>query len=88
LGSSESEAQNSLILDRQERNLYVASIKEAQKFLAQQWLKAEPIHMTQEEWTAMKTQILKTIKRNRNIDMEEIHRRMEEQIEARSAAYV
>ena len=79
LGSSDSEAKHALILDRQERKLYVASRKDTQTFLAQQWPKVEPIHFSQEEWTAMKTQLLKSIKQNRNIEMDEIHRRIEEQ---------
>jgi len=79
LGSSDSEAHHSLILDRQERKLYVASIKEARKFLAQQWPETEPIHMTQEAWTAMVTQALKNVKQTDDIDMDEINRRIEEQ---------
>jgi len=79
LGSSDSDAQHRLILDRYERKLYVASMKDAQQLLAQQWPKTEPIHMTREEWTAMQTQILKTIKQHRDIDMDEIHKRVEAQ---------
>jgi predicted DNA-binding protein (UPF0251 family) len=80
LGSSDSEAHHSLILDRQERTLYVASRKDAQKFLAQQWPKVEPIHLTKEEWEAMKTCIIADMKqKQQSIDMDEIHRQIEEQ---------
>ncbi len=78
LGSSESEAKHSLILDREERKLYVASMKDAQKFLAEQWPKSEPIHMTQEEYLARVTEALKNVPLN-EADMEEIHKRIEEQ---------
>ena len=80
LGSSEAQAKHTLILDRNERKLYVATVKETDAFLAQQWPKTEPIHMTQEEWEAMKTKIIATMKRKQQtIDMDDIHRRIEEQ---------
>jgi len=80
LGSSDSEAHHSLILDRQERKLYVASVKEARKFLAQQWPERETIRMTKEEWTAYVAKALKNVqRRHEEIDMEEIHKRIEEQ---------
>jgi hypothetical protein len=50
LGSSDREGTHSLILDRTERTLYVAQRREAQHFLAQQWPKTEPVHMTPKEW--------------------------------------
>jgi hypothetical protein len=77
LGSSDSEAKHALILDRQERKLYVASKKDARTFLAQQWPKAEPIHMTQEEWTAM-VEALKNVQFTEP-GIEEIQKRIEEQ---------
>jgi hypothetical protein len=79
LGSSDTEAQHSLILDRHERKLYVASIKDAQTFLAQQWPKAEAVYMSQEEYLALITKALKNVKQNDAIDMDEIHRRIEEE---------
>src|SRR6266568_8084376 len=46
LGSSDSEAKHSLILDRQECKLYVASTKDTRTFLAQQqWPELKPVHM-------------------------------------------
>jgi predicted DNA-binding protein (UPF0251 family) len=80
LGNSDSEAHDALILDRQERRVYIASIKDAGTFLAQQWPKVEPIHLTKEEWEAMKTRIIAEMKqKQQNIDMDEIHRQIEEQ---------
>ena len=80
LGSSDSEAQHRLILDRQERKLYVASMKDAQRLLALQWPKTEPIHMTQEEWEVLKSRITAEMKqKQQTIDMEEINRRIEAQ---------
>ncbi len=52
LGSRYSEAKHAFILNRQERKLAVASRKYPQIFLAQQWPKAEPVHLTREEWDA------------------------------------
>jgi hypothetical protein len=59
LGSSDAEGTHSLILDRTERTLYVAQRREAQRFLAQQWPKTEPVHMTPKEWKAW-TETLKS----------------------------
>jgi hypothetical protein len=76
LGSSDAEGRHSLILDRTERSLYVATRADAQRFLAQQWPKAEPVTLTQEEWTAL----VKHLQRSRqDIDPEEIRRRIQEQ---------
>lgn len=82
LGGSDREAQHTLILDRQERKLYVASIQVTRTFLAQQWPKAEPIqfHLTREEWEALKTRIIADMKhKQQTIDMDEIHKHIEEQ---------
>jgi hypothetical protein len=69
----------SLILDRTERTLYVAARADAQTFLTQQWPKAEPVTLTQEEWTVMAERVRKSAQRNRgDIDMEEIKRDIEE----------
>ncbi len=79
LGNSDNEGLHSLILDRDERKLYVAARKDANTFLAQQWPKTEPIRMNQEEWAAL-VQALKNVQRNLDkTDMEDIHRRIEEQ---------
>jgi hypothetical protein len=77
LGSSDSEAQHSLILDRQDRKLYVASVKDARTFLAQQWPELKPA-MTQKEYLALITKALKNVKFNEP-DLDEIQRRIEEQ---------
>jgi hypothetical protein len=80
LGSSDAEGRHSLILDRTERTLYVAARADAQTFLAQQWPKAEPVTLTQEEWTAMVERVRKSAQRSRgDTDMEAINRRIEEQ---------
>jgi hypothetical protein len=80
LGSRYSEAKHAFILNRQERKLTVASRKYPQIFLAQQWPKAEPVHLTREEWEALKTRIIAEMKqKQQNRDIEEIHRYIEEQ---------
>jgi hypothetical protein len=83
LGSSDAEGSHSLILDRTERRFYVAPRRDAQRFLAQQWPKTEPVHMTPkewQEWTDTLTSTMQSVQRSRGaIDMEEIQRRMEEQ---------
>jgi len=78
LGSSDSEAQHTLILDRQERKLYVASVKDARTFLAQQWPELKPVHMTKEEYFAIVTETIKNVK-FKEPDIEEIQKRIEEQ---------
>jgi hypothetical protein len=76
LGSSDAEGRHSLIVDRTERTVYVAARADAQTFLSQQWPKAEPATLTQEEWTAL----VKHLQRSRqDIDLEEIRRRIQEQ---------
>jgi predicted phage-related endonuclease len=40
-GDSKSEAQHILILDGEERKLYVASLKDTESFISQQWPKIE-----------------------------------------------
>jgi hypothetical protein len=80
LGSSESDARHALILDRHERKLSIASITDADTFLAQQWPKLPAVHLTREEWEALQTKVITTMKRKEQlIDMEEIHRRIEAQ---------
>lgn len=80
LGSSDNEAAHCLILDRDERKLYVATVKDTERFLAQQWPKTEPFRMSKEEWEATKARIIKAMKHSQeNIHMDDIHRRIEEQ---------
>jgi hypothetical protein len=77
LGDSDREAQHWLILDRHTRKLYVALVKDARTFLEQQWPKAEPINMTQEEWTALVKKVKNV--RLKEPDMKDIYRQFEEQ---------
>ena len=79
LGSSDSEARYALILDRNKLEIMIASVKEARKFLAEQWPPLPPIRMSKEEHLAMISEALKNIKRPDEIDVEEIQRRIEEQ---------
>ena len=79
LGSSDSEANHALILDQEQQALYVAPVKEAQKFLAEQWLKEPPIHMSQEEYMALVTKALKNVKPPKDISIQEIQRRIDRQ---------
>jgi hypothetical protein len=83
LGSSDAEGTHSLILDRTERTLYVAPRRDAQRFLAQQWPKTEPVHMTPKEWkewTEILTSTMQHVQRRQaTIDPEDIRRRIEEQ---------
>jgi hypothetical protein len=82
LGSSDAEGTHSLILDRTERRLYVAQRRDAQHFLAQQWPKTEPVHMTPKEWkewTEILTSTMKQMVQQASIDPEDIQRRIEEQ---------
>jgi hypothetical protein len=78
-GSSDSEAKHALVLDRENNALYVAPVKETEKFLKEQWPKEPPIRMSQEEYAALVTKALKNIKPPRDISMDEIHRRIERQ---------
>jgi hypothetical protein len=77
LGSSESEAKHALLLDQEQLALFVAPVKEAQKFLAEQWPKEPPVRIGKEEWAAYVTNALKNM-RQRDISMEEIERRIAE----------
>jgi len=73
LGDSDSEAQHALILDRQERALYVASIKDAETFLAQQWPSAKPAMTQQEYFALLLNEDLKNMPQLDGIDMKEIN---------------
>jgi hypothetical protein len=60
-GSSECEAKHVLILDREERKLYVAERKVATAFLAQQWPNFEST-MFEKQYTALIINILKKVR--------------------------
>jgi hypothetical protein len=79
LGSSESEAKHALILDQEQHALFVAPVREAEKFLSQQWPKEQPIRMSPEEYIAVVSKSLKHVKHPRDISMEVIHRLRNEQ---------
>jgi hypothetical protein len=79
LGSSDGEAKQSLILDQQERALYIAPVKAAEKFLGEQWPKQPPIRMSQEEMTALVMKALKRVKPPKDIDVDEVYRRIRQQ---------
>jgi hypothetical protein len=78
-GSSDSEARHALILDQEELALFVAPVKDTAKFLAEQWPKEPPIHMSKEEYNALVMKALKNLTYSRNISMAEVQRRMKEQ---------
>jgi hypothetical protein len=79
LGSSDSEAKHALILDQQKQELYVAPVKEAEKFLEKQWPELPPIRMPQEEYLSLVKKAMKNIKQPTDVDIEKINRRIEEQ---------
>src|SRR5918992_4292449 len=76
LGSSDSEAKHALILDQEKPALFVAPVKEAEKFLSEQWPKEPPIRMSKEEWAAF---VSKAMAQQRDVSIEEIERGIEEQ---------
>jgi hypothetical protein len=78
LGSSDSEAKHTLILDQKQQALYIAPARDAEKFLQKQWRQDPPIRMSKEEWAAFVSKALKTM-RQRDLSMEEIERRIAEQ---------
>jgi hypothetical protein len=79
LGSSENEAKHSLILDRERLSVYVAPVKEAEKFLGEQWPKQPPLRLSQKEFNAAVMKGLKDVKPPKAIGTDEIHRRIEQQ---------
>jgi hypothetical protein len=80
LGSSESEAKHVLILDREKHELLIALVKEGQKFLTEQWPPEQHIRMSQGEYLAKLSAVLKHVKKPGDIiDVEEIQRRIDEQ---------
>ena len=78
-GSSDSEAKHSLLLDRLYLALYVAPVRDAEKFLSEQWPKAPPLHISQKEFTALVMKALKNVKPPKDIDVDEVYRRIREQ---------
>jgi predicted DNA-binding protein (MmcQ/YjbR family) len=76
LGSSDSEAKHSLLLDRERLALFVALVKEAEKFLSEQCPKEPPIHMTKEEW---ETFVNKVLAQQRDVSIDEIQQRIDQQ---------
>jgi hypothetical protein len=79
LGSSDYEAKHALILDQKELTLFVAPVREAEKFLSEQWPKEPPIHMSQEEYMAHVMKALKNVKPPTDVSIAEIQRRIERQ---------
>jgi hypothetical protein len=78
-GSSDSEAKHALILDQEQQILYVASVREAEKFLQEQWPKELPLRMSTEEYSALVMKALKNVKPPKDVSMEEIQRRIDQQ---------
>jgi hypothetical protein len=79
LGSSESEARHALILDREKLEVFIAPVKEAQTFLTDQGPPEPHLRMSQEEYLAKISEMLKSVKQTDDIDIEEIQRRIDEQ---------
>jgi hypothetical protein len=79
LGSSDSEARHALILDRENLELFIAPVREAQAFLMEQWPPQPPLRMSQKEYLAKISEALKNVKHPDDIDIEEIQRQIEEQ---------
>ena len=72
LGSRYSEAKHAFILNRQERKLAVASRTYPHIFVALQGPTPQPVHLTREEWEALKTRIIAEMKqKQQNRDIEE-----------------
>jgi hypothetical protein len=78
-GSSDSEAKHALILDQKELALFVAPVREAEKFLSEQWPKEPPVTMSQEEYTALVMKALKNVKPPKDASIAEIQQRIERQ---------
>ncbi|HZC02758.1 MAG TPA: hypothetical protein VE844_15805 [Gammaproteobacteria bacterium] len=79
LGSSESEAKHCLVLDREKLELFIASVKEARVFLTEQWPPDPPLRMSQDEYVAKVSEILRHVKPPDTMDIEEVQRRIDEQ---------
>jgi hypothetical protein len=79
LGSSDNEAHHALILDREKLAVFIAPVKEAEKFLQKQWPEEPPIRMSQEEYVELLTKALKNVKPPKDISIDEIQQRIEQQ---------
>jgi hypothetical protein len=79
LGSSDYEAKHALILDQKELTLFVAPVREAEKFLSEQWPKEPPVTMSQEEYTVLVMKVLKNVKPPKDVSIAEIQWRIERQ---------
>jgi hypothetical protein len=79
LGSSESEAKYALILDREEFEVFIAPVREAEDFLKEQWPTDPTTRRSQEEYVAKIDIALKKMNQPRKIDVEEIQQRIKEQ---------
>jgi hypothetical protein len=78
LGSSQREAKHALLLDRAQHEIYIAPVREVEEFLKWRWPQLSPSRMHQEENMAKIAIALK--RRNpRDIDIEEIQQRIQEQ---------
>jgi hypothetical protein len=62
LGSSDSEGKHALVLDREQFKVFIAPVKEAAKFLREQWPPQQPIRMSQEDYVAKISIALQNIK--------------------------
>jgi hypothetical protein len=78
-GSSDTEAHHALMLDQVKLAVYVAPVKAAERFLSEQWPKQPPIRMSKEEFTAVVTEALKNVKSPKDISIQEIQRRIDQQ---------
>ena len=78
-GSSDSEAKHALILDRERLEVLIAPVKDADAFLKHQWPPEPPSRMSREEYSALVFKALKNIKPPRDIDTNEVQRRIDEQ---------
>jgi hypothetical protein len=76
LGSSEREAKHALILDREQNLVFIAPVKEAERFLKEQWPSQQHIRISEEEYLARISIALKDTKQP---DIEEIQRQIEMQ---------
>jgi hypothetical protein len=77
LGSSENEAQHALILDQVKLAVFIAPVKDAEKFLGEQWPQPPLIRMPKEELVAKISIVRRNIEQPRDIEV--IQRRIEEQ---------
>jgi hypothetical protein len=78
LGSTESEAKHALLLDRANQEIYIAPVREVESFLRWRWPHLSPHRMYREENMAKIVIALKS-RNQRDIDLEEIQQRIEEQ---------